>query len=119
MLEMLKVVLTNFTSKAPTRLYPEAVREPFERTRGQIVFDETNCVYCSICAKKCPADAIGVDRGAKNWNLDAYRCIICGECVNSCPKKCITMKNERRKPTQEKVFLSYTKEEQAELCTTK
>lgn len=107
---MLKLVLSNLTSKAATRRYPYTVRKPFERTRGQIIFHEENCIYCSICARKCPADAIEVDRNTKTWKLNAYRCIICGECVNSCPKKTITMSNERRKPTKYKVVQAYTRD---------
>lgn len=110
MLQMLKVVMANLTSKPSTRLYPYTVREPFERARGKIIFNDKNCVYCSLCAKKCPASAIKVDRATKTWTLDAYRCIICGECVNSCPRKSITMSNERRKPTQQKIYECYTKE---------
>lgn len=109
MLEMLKVTLSNLFSKSATRRYPYTVREPFERTRGQIVFSDTNCVYCSMCAKKCPADAIEVDRPSKTWKLNAYRCIICGECVSSCPKNCIVISNERRKPTEDKLVVTCTK----------
>lgn len=109
MLEMLKVVLSNLFSKPATRKYPYTVREPFERSRGQISFSDTNCVYCGLCSKKCPADAIKVDRLTKTWELDAYRCIICGECVGSCPKKCISMCNERREPTEDKLIITYTK----------
>ncbi len=107
---MLKLVLSNLTSKAATRRYPYTVRAPFDRTRGRIIFSDENCIYCGICARKCPADAIEVDRNTKTWKLNAYRCIICSECVNSCPKKTITMSNERRKPTQEKIYESYTKD---------
>jgi ech hydrogenase subunit F len=109
MLEMLKVAFSNLFSKPATRQYPYTVREPFERTRGQIDFDDASCVYCTLCAKKCPADAIEVNRVSKTWELNAYRCIICGECVAACPKKCISMSNERRKPTEDKIVLTYTK----------
>jgi ech hydrogenase subunit F len=109
-LEMLKVTLSNLFSKPATRRYPYTVREPYEMSRGQISFSDTSCVYCTLCAKKCPADAIKVDRATKTWELDAYRCIICGECATACPKKSISMCNERRKPTEDKVILTYTKE---------
>lgn len=96
MARMLNMVLKNLFSKPATRLYPYNKRETFERYRGRIVCDDTNCIYCTLCAKKCPADAIVVDRTNKLWELDAFRCIVCGECVTVCPKKCITMNNERR-----------------------
>ena len=54
--------------------------------------DQEKCVYCTLCAKKCPQGAIAVDRAAKTWALDGKKCIGCGLCAASCPKKCLTMK---------------------------
>jgi ech hydrogenase subunit F len=102
---MLSFVIKNLFSKPVTRLYPDFSREPFERFRGRIICDDTNCIYCTLCEKKCPADAITVNRSNKTWELDAFRCIICGECVSACPKKCITMNNERRAAALEKEFI--------------
>ena len=49
------------------------------------------CVFCTLCARKCPAEAIAVDREKKTWELDRDACLSCGLCAQSCPKKCITM----------------------------
>ena len=105
---MLKVILKNFINKPATRMYPIITRTPFERTRGRIFFDDSTCIYCSICARKCPADAITVTRSTNTWKLDAFRCIVCGECENVCPKKCITMNNQRRNssPIKKMVVIS-------------
>lgn len=105
----LSVVLKNFINRPVTRLYPKSDREPFERTRGRIYFVDDNCIYCGICQRKCPADAIKVDRPGTTWELDAFRCIICGECVSSCPKKCISLQNNRRHSSTEKKYLKITK----------
>lgn len=110
MANMLKIVAKNFFSKPATRLFPQNEREPFERSRGRIIFYEENCILCSICARKCPADAITVDRTSGKWELNAFRCIICGECVNSCPKKCIKMSNERRHSTNIKKIITLHKD---------
>lgn len=53
--------------------------------------DSEKCVYCTLCAKKCPSGAIEVDRAEKTWKLDEEKCVHCGLCASSCPKKCITM----------------------------
>jgi formate hydrogenlyase subunit 6/NADH:ubiquinone oxidoreductase subunit I len=61
-----------------------------------------NCIYCGICAKKCPQDALKVSRAKKNaetgelegenvWSVDAGACILCGICVDACPKKSLTI----------------------------
>ena len=49
------------------------------------------CVFCTLCARKCPAEAITVDRVEKKWELDRDACLSCGLCAQSCPKKCISM----------------------------
>lgn len=59
---------------------------------GKPVADADKCVYCTLCAKKCPQEAITVDRAAKTWKLDAEKCVGCGICAGACPKKAIEMK---------------------------
>ena len=53
--------------------------------------DTSLCVFCTLCAKKCPQEAITVDRLNKLWTLDKEKCVSCGICAESCPKKSITM----------------------------
>ena len=53
--------------------------------------DASHCVYCTLCAKKCPQEAIQVERASKTWKLDGEKCIGCGLCAASCPKKCLKM----------------------------
>ena len=66
---------------------PAAPVEP--RDDGRPVQDPSKCVYCTICAKKCPAGALTVDRANKTWTLDEDLCIGCGNCYEVCPKKAI------------------------------
>lgn len=109
MANMLKLVMKNLFTKPATRLYPVAKENTFDRTRGRIFFDQTDCIYCSICARKCPADAIKVDRATNTWELDTFRCVICSECVNVCPKKSITMNSRRRSCTSNQKVITFTR----------
>jgi Formate hydrogenlyase subunit 6/NADH:ubiquinone oxidoreductase 23 kD subunit (chain I) len=61
------------------------------RDDGKPVQDPNLCVYCTLCAKKCPQEAITVDRAEKTWKLDDEKCIGCGTCAGACPKKAIIM----------------------------
>ena len=61
------------------------------RDDGKPVQDPAKCVYCTICAKKCPAGALSVDRAAKTWALDEDLCVGCGTCAEACPKKAIVL----------------------------
>lgn len=74
---------------APAAAAPAAEVKP--RDDGKPVNDPSKCVYCTLCAKKCPAGAIEVDRAAKTWTLDEDKCVACGTCAATCPKKCIIM----------------------------
>lgn len=50
---------------------------------------ETNCVGCTICAQKCPTDAI-TGETKKLHVIDPVRCIDCGVCTSYCPvEQCI------------------------------
>ena len=75
--------------KAPACDAPKLGVQP--RGDGKPVSDPALCVYCGICAKKCPGGALEVDRAAKTWKLDEEKCLACGACADACPKKCIAI----------------------------
>ena len=82
-------------AEAPKTAEPEVIEPckpaepPKPRDDGRPVQDPAKCVYCTICAKKCPAGALEVDRAAKTWKLDEDLCIGCGTCAGVCPKQAI------------------------------
>lgn len=53
-----------------------------------IVFDQSRCLGCTHCMRKCPTQAIRVRDGKAYVNYD--RCISCGNCVRACPSHAIT-----------------------------
>ena len=97
--EDLLVVGTYMRKKPAPKAAPAKPGEPSKvpscaiapRDDGKPVSDPTQCVYCGICAKKCPMQAITVDRASKTWTLNEDSCIACGTCAAACPKKCIIM----------------------------
>ncbi|MDO4834747.1 MAG: 4Fe-4S binding protein [Bacillota bacterium] len=58
-------------------------------TDGDLTCADT-CVFCGLCVKACPADAIKVDRKAKTWEVDTDACVKCGACIDKCPKKSLS-----------------------------
>jgi len=94
-----KVVLKNLFSEPATRMYPFKKREFFLRTRGHIDIEVDKCIFCGICVKKCPTNAINVEKNKKLWAIERLRCIQCSACVDNCPKKCLHMKNEYTAPS--------------------
>lgn len=58
--------------------------------------DESTCIGCGKCVKKCQVDAIiesGIktSKGKNILSVDNHRCIGCGLCVKSCPENSIQM----------------------------
>ena len=61
------------------------------REDGKPVQDPSKCIYCTLCARNCPAGALTVDRKEKTWVLDEDSCVACGTCAGACPKDAIIM----------------------------
>lgn len=59
--------------------------------RGTVVHDESQCVYCGLCAKGCPMKAVTVSRKDRSLKVDPRLCVRCGKCVKACPKGALQM----------------------------
>ncbi len=51
--------------------------------------DKNNCVYCNLCEKVCPTQAIVIDKNTQTTKLSNYDCIQCNKCNESCKKDAI------------------------------
>jgi len=89
--EMSRLALKWVFRKPVTSRYPFEPRRVIAGSRGRLAFTKENCVYCTVCAKKCPTGALVVNRSAKRWGIDRLRCISCGYCVEICPKGSLTL----------------------------
>jgi ech hydrogenase subunit F len=108
MLDFIPVVLKNFFSKPATRNYPFVKRVPYDKQKGHIGIDIDACVFCGMCARKCPVSAIKVDRAQRTWSIDRFTCIMCGACSESCPKKCLNIASECTAPANVKSSDTFT-----------
>ena len=93
------LVLKWLVRKPYTSRYPFEPRKPIPGSRGALDINLSSCTFCGICAKRCPTQAIEVDRLAKRWTIDRLRCITCNYCVENCPKKCLTLTTAHGVPT--------------------
>lgn len=84
-------IVPGYQEPGDTKLTETFKKESKEPAKHPVSNSEV-CVYCTLCAKKCPQGAITVDRAAKTWALDESKCVSCGVCADTCPKKCIEMK---------------------------
>ncbi len=96
------IALKNLFTKPATRAYPDVPARETPRTRGAVQVNIDDCIFCGLCNRRCPADAITVDRAAKSWTIKRMSCVQCGNCVLNCPKKCLTMEGAYPTPGREK-----------------
>ncbi|MGI6737423.1 MAG: 4Fe-4S binding protein [Anaerovoracaceae bacterium] len=102
-----KVVTRSLFHKPATLMYPVIPRQWQERTRGHIEIDVSKCILCGICSRKCPTNAITVDRKARTWQIQRMQCIQCSCCVETCPKQCLSNEPEYTAPNVVKVTDSF------------
>lgn len=97
-----KLTLRSLFRKPATVRYPYEKRDLatlFPNMRGHVVNDIDTCIFCGMCQRTCPVDAITVDRKAGDWTIDPYRCVQCASCVRECPKNCLSMDVFPTEPT--------------------
>ncbi|MDD2189604.1 MAG: 4Fe-4S dicluster domain-containing protein [Eubacteriales bacterium] len=102
-----RMVMRSLFKKPATLMYPVIQREWQERTRGHIENEIDECIFCGICQKKCPANALTVDKISKSWTIARMQCIQCSCCIEVCPKKCLKNMNIYTSPSTEKVVDRY------------
>ncbi len=85
------MILRSLFGRPATLMYPFVPREYAPETRGHIDIAVGDCIFCGLCRRKCPTEALAVDREAKTWEINRLRCISCNCCVEVCPKKCLSM----------------------------
>ncbi len=95
-----KTALKNLVSRPATRKYPKKQRTFFDRTRGAVDIKIDECIFCSLCARKCPTGALAVSKPEQSWHIDRLKCIQCSGCVETCPKKCLSMNQSYTTPSQ-------------------
>lgn len=102
MFKLLPRIVHNVVQGPVTRNFPEEARPAFELARGTVHFEIETCKFCGLCAMKCPADAIHVDRAARELVFEPFKCVSCSVCVEACRFGCVQMSCEYRHPAEAK-----------------
>ncbi|MDK2989027.1 MAG: ech hydrogenase subunit [Methanoculleus sp.] len=106
--QMTKTVIRNLTGGPATRQYPAVPARRCPLTRGHVTIDPSTCRSCGLCSRRCPCEAIRLDKEEKVWEIDRMRCIACGDCVEGCPFGSLTMEQDYLPPVTEHVVERYT-----------
>jgi ech hydrogenase subunit F len=116
--EMVKTALITVLRRPVTIRYPAEPAKKTDLSRGHVIIDESRCISCSLCQKRCPAQAIVVLKEEKTWQIDRLRCVVCRACVDVCPVKCLFMDTQYTAPMTargvEIVAITYVKPPKSE-----
>lgn len=88
---MTKTVFKNLFGGPATLMHPQKKRAFTPITRGNVEIDVNECIFCGICGRRCPTDAIVATKSRKEWQIDRLKCCVCNLCVEICPTKCLRM----------------------------
>jgi ech hydrogenase subunit F len=99
---MTKTVAKNLLSGPATLMYPKKKRSFFDITRGRVENDIYKCIFCGLCARRCPTYAIKVTKNIKEWQIDRLKCCTCNLCVEICPVNSLSMEIQYAPPLSEK-----------------
>ncbi len=83
-----------------TSAYPLQKKVFFDKTRGSVKINISDCIFCGICQRRCPTGAITVEKEDRAWRIERLRCIQCSYCTEVCPKKCLAMDGQYSSPSQ-------------------
>jgi len=111
--EMAKTAIKSLIHSPATIRYPFQPAKKTPISRGHVIVDASRCISCGTCQRKCPSQAILLNKEAKTWQIDRFRCIVCNSCVETCPVKCLVMDTQYTAPVTKKsveiVTITYVK----------
>jgi len=104
---MTKTVMKNLLEGPSTLMYPKKKRIFVPMSRGKVEVNINECIFCGMCARRCPTVSISVTKARKEWQIDRLKCCTCNLCVEICPVKCLRMENQYFKSVTEKSAAIY------------
>jgi len=98
-----KTVTATLFRKPATLNYPARPAKKYDLSRGHLTIDVESCKWCGLCSRRCPTQALIVDRKVRTWEIDRFRCVVCNSCVEICPAHCLVMETAYLPPATEGV----------------
>ena len=89
-----KTLFGSMLSKPSTIKLKELNSHFTPHTRGHVENDINACIFCGLCARRCPTHAIAVGKQERVWAIERFNCVQCNCCVEVCPANCLRMANE-------------------------
>ena len=89
-----KTLFGSMFSKPPTIKLKDLNSHFTRHTRGHIENDINACIFCGLCARRCPTHALAVNKNGRSWSVERFKCVQCNCCVEICPANCLRMLNQ-------------------------
>ena len=105
---MSKTVTKNLLGGPATLMHPKKKRSFTPITKGRVENAINVCIFCGLCARRCPTYAIKVTKDRKEWQIDRLKCCTCNLCVEICPVDSLSMEILYAPPISEKNESIYT-----------
>lgn len=105
---MSKTVIRNLLGGPATLMHPKKKRTFTPITKGRVENDINTCIFCGLCARRCPTYAIAVTKDVWQWQIDRLKCCTCNLCVEICPVKCLRMDTRYAAPVAQRDEAIYT-----------
>ena len=88
-----KTLFASMFSKPPTIGLTRLNEHHTPHTRGHVENEINKCIFCGLCAKRCPTHALEVKKNERSWAIERFNCVQCNCCVEICPAGCLRMEN--------------------------
>ena len=93
-MKILPQAIKNIFKKPFTHRYPYEPMILTPGARGDFTWTREKCIFCQICERVCPAEAIKINKEKKVYEMDNGKCVFCGTCEENCPTKAIHFKEQ-------------------------
>jgi Ni,Fe-hydrogenase III small subunit/formate hydrogenlyase subunit 6/NADH:ubiquinone oxidoreductase subunit I len=105
-MKMFKVVKKMIQYPRLTQDYPQKPLNNAHLFIGRPEIDLTKCTRCAECVKRCPSQAIVMDKASKEVSISYDKCIFCTLCEEVCPVGAAKMTTKFELAEKEKKKLS-------------
>jgi len=107
-MRILRDVITSLLKKPFTTKYPKEKLKVPKRFRTRMHnWSREKCIWCKLCERSCPTEAITIDKNKKTYQVNLSKCIFCKVCEEVCPTDAINLSGKVVESDERKQILLF------------